>query len=121
MRERGYVFGSNVSLGLPFLFQLELHENFAVTVENANVLLRAGHIARLGADLVIDVGAEAIEVVLTILLGDVRPYLERFCVLEQNDSTGDRSAGLIQHSSFNGTDSWGDAWLILNTGLNLGK
>jgi len=59
--------------------------------------------------------------VFTILLSDIGPHLERFCVLEQHDSAGDGSSGFIEHGSFDRTGSWAAAGLILHTRLDLRK
>jgi hypothetical protein len=70
-----------------------------VAIEHADHFVRAGKAILLGTDLVVDIRTQPVEVILAVVLGYVRPYLQSLRVLEEYDGTFDRSAGRILHDT----------------------
>ena len=77
------------------LGQFEVEVDDLVTVEYADVFCFAGHSVRLGSNLVIDIRAEPVKVILAILFGNKRSHLKTMPVLQQHTSSGYANAGLI--------------------------
>src|SRR5512145_1270420 len=83
---------------LPFLARLEpeVYDGLGAAVEHAEAAAFADHLASLGLQFVIDLGAEVVELEPAFLLRDVTENLEGLEVLQFHDRTGgDRFVGHI--------------------------
>ena len=71
-----------------------------MAVKDADCPRLTGRTIVFRTNLVIDIGAETIEVISSVLLSDVRTDLKRFCVLQEHNRPGHRGSTAIQNSAF---------------------
>jgi hypothetical protein len=70
-----------------------------LSVEGRNGVLAGGLIVVLGVQLIVHVGVETAEVVLTLIVGDVRIHRERADVLEIDHCGGDGSLVFVHRAA----------------------
>ena len=92
-----------MALGLQLLLELKVQLHNGMTVKHADDLARARHTVQLGSKLIVDVGAEAVKVVLAVTLGNEGAYLQRLKVFQQDDRGGNGRSGLSKDGAFNGS------------------
>jgi hypothetical protein len=81
--------------GFQLLLQLQVELYDFVTVENTDRLIRTGESSGLGAKLIIDIAAQIVKVIRTIVLRNVRTNLERLHVFQQDDCPRYRRAVVV--------------------------
>src|SRR3954469_22362709 len=93
-------FTRNVLSRLEFFRQLEIESYLGAAVKDANRLVFAREPSGHGAKLVVNVVAQAPELILAVLLGDVGANLQGFRVFDLNDGAGHRRAIRAENRSF---------------------
>ncbi len=84
--------------------------NDFVAIEHADVLRLTRHALRLGAQLIIDIAAQSVEMIPAILKSNEGADLKSLAVFQEYLSAGHRGPRLTQHLAFDGTCSWSARW-----------
>jgi len=97
-----------------------------VAIEHADSFARARKVAGVRTQFIINIRAESVEVIRSVLLCYERSDLERLRVLQQDHCTGNGSAVFIENRTNDRTSSWratlsDDGWLSLSLRVTRGN
>jgi len=95
-----------------------------VTIENTDSFNLARQPIRLGSQLVVNLGTEAVKMVSTIILRDIGTHLKGLRIFQENDRTRDWNSFIADHRALYGSRSSGiladDGWLRLRNAARRG-